>query len=232
MYRQLRAVLFDMDGVLINSAVVSNRLHVATAARHGVHLSADEVKSLAGVHGPQFWSYVKETYRLPGTVEEYWESYDAEAEVAAYSTDLIAPGVEELISALDSVGFLVGIVTSASCWRTGQVIELLSIAGDRISAVICSDDVEKPKPDAEPYLTAAKRLGVEAAACVAVEDSRSGVQSALGAGMPVLVFAGFGVDPSAMGQAHGVVRSFVTESPTSIEAMHRAAMGGDEVETR
>ncbi len=224
MNRQLRAVLFDMDGVLINSAVVSNRLHVATAARHGVELSADEVKSLAGINGPQFWSYVKETYRLPGTVEEYWESYDAEAEVAAYSTDLIAPGVEELISALDSVGLLVGIVTSASCWRTGRVIELLSVA-DQISVVICSDDVEKPKPDAEPYLTAAKRLGVEAAGCLVVEDSRPGVQSALGAGMPVLVFAGFGEDPSAVEQAHGIVRSFVTESPTSIEAMHRAAIG-------
>ena len=67
-----------------------------------------------------------------------------------------------------------------------------------------------------------------AEACVALEDSGPGVRSALGAGMSVLVFAGFGEDPSAVERAHGVVRNFVIESPTSIDAMHRAAMGANE----
>ena len=220
---RLDAVLFDMDGVLLNSAPVANRLLVAAAARHGVQLSMEELEGLRGVTGPQFWSYVKRTYHLPGTVEEYWASYDAEAEVAAYDADLIAPGVRQLIEGLDLDGVSVGIVTSASRWRTRHVIELLDI-DRRLSAVVCSDDVDRPKPDPQPYLRAAERLDVEPVSCVAVEDSYRGAQSALGAGMAVLAFTGFEHDQSAALEAHAVVDDFRTQSPRSFKAMYRRAM--------
>ncbi len=79
MGEELQAVLFDMDGVLIDSAAVANRLLSATAARHGVDLSTAELDALAGSSGLQSRSYVKETCSLPGAVVDYRESYDAKA---------------------------------------------------------------------------------------------------------------------------------------------------------
>jgi HAD superfamily hydrolase (TIGR01509 family) len=140
--------------------------------------------------------------------------------VAAYGNDLIADGVRELIGELDASGVSVGLVTSASCWRTGQVVKLLDLAS-LVSAAVCSDDDVRHKPDPAPYLAAVTKLGVEPAACLVIEDSSRGVQSALAAGVPVLTFVGFGEDREAVAQGLGAITDFAAESPASLETLHR-----------
>ena len=84
MSSELGAVLFGMDGVIIDSARVANRLLVEAAARHGASLTDAQLRELAGAGGLEFWSYVKSAFSLPASPADYLESYDAEAEVALY----------------------------------------------------------------------------------------------------------------------------------------------------
>lgn len=218
----LKAVLFDMDGVLIDSAAVATRLLASAAARHGAHLSDEELTGLAGASGLQFWTYVKEAHGLPGRVEDYRESYDAEAEVAAYDASLVANGVHALIAALVASGVRVGVVTSGSCWRTGQVVQLVGVA-ELISVRVCADDVEYHKPDPAPYVVAAERLELSPSNCLAVEDSVRGVQSALAAGFSVAAYVGFDENRDAVSHAHGLIRDFRLETPTTLVALHHRA---------
>lgn len=218
MGRELRAVLFDMDGVLINSSVVSDRLLMEAVARHGVELTPEEFEDLRGTSGPQFWGHIKHKYDLPGPMEEYWASYDVDSEVAAYDPSLVADGVCDLIERLRSESILIGLVTSASCRRAERVVDFLEI-GRLLDARVCANDVLEHKPHPAPYLMAAARLGVAPETSVVIEDSRRGVQSALSAGMRVGLFVGFDTDAAALPLAHGTIRDFAEESPQTLRLL-------------
>ena len=211
-----------MDGVLINSSVVSDRLLVEAAARHGVELSAQEFDTLRGTSGPQFWGYIKHTYGLPGSVEQYWASYDVAGEVAAYDASLVATGMRDLLIQLRADSVMIGLVTSASCWRTDKVIDFLQIR-TLLNTRVCANDVVDHKPHPAPYLMAATRLGVEPETCVVIEDSRRGVEAALAAGMGVGLFVGFNTDPEALPLAHGTIRDFAEESPQTLRSLQQRA---------
>lgn len=218
----LGAVLFDMDGVLIDSARVADQLLLATAEGHGASLTKHNLDALRGLSGVQFWSEVKERFDLPGEVSEYLDSYDAELEVSSYTRDLLAPGIEVLLTALFSEGIPTALVTSATCWRTDHVLALLETRRT-LSAVVCADDVSAPKPDPGPYSVAASRLRVAPEQCLVIEDSLSGVTSARAAGMAVLSYVGFGAHPEATETADGVIEDFRLVTLDSLRARHEQA---------
>ena len=217
----LEAVLFDMDGVVINSAAVADRILIESAAAHGAHLTDRELHRLNGASGVQFWSYVKDTYGLSQTVEELYESYDAGAEVAAYSPKLIASGLAALLVDLVGSGVRVGLVTSGRRWRALKVLDLLGDP-DRWAVTVCGEDTAAHKPDPSPYRLAAESLAVHPSACLAIEDSRRGIQSARAAGMVALAYRGFGVRSEAEAEAHGVVEDFGIEELKSLRRRHSA----------
>lgn len=109
------------------------------------------------------------------------------------------PGAEQLLADLAEAGVPCALVTMAH----SPLARAVAAAAPRnaFSAVVAGDDVARGKPHPEPYLAAAVRLNVDAARCVAVEDSPSGVRSAAAAGMPVVVVPGV-VSVSAGRQRH------------------------------
>lgn len=215
-------MLFDMDGVLVDSAGVSNRRLTESARRHGVHLTPEELESLQGTSGPQFWGYIKRAYDLPGTPEEYWASYDAEGEVAEYDPSLIAGGIHRLLDLLRSEAIRIGLVTSASRRRTEKVLDFLDVRA-LLDSYVCADDVPEHKPDPAPYLAAAKRLDVAPESCLVIEDSHRGVRSAVAAGMAAAVFTGFATDAEAVRWAVGTIHDFALETPETLRSTHRRA---------
>src|SRR5664279_4693524 len=88
----LGTVIFDMDGVVLDSQAAANRALVEAAAKHGVRLDVSELDDLVGASELQFWSYVKERYRLSSPSEFYAGSYDEDREIAAYDQTLLSPG--------------------------------------------------------------------------------------------------------------------------------------------
>ncbi|GAA4730237.1 HAD family phosphatase [Pedococcus ginsenosidimutans] len=94
------------------------------------------------------------------------------------------PGALDLLTALRDAGVPSALVTMS--WRSLADAVLAALPDDTFSAVITGDEVEHGKPHPEPYLAAARALGVEVGDCVAIEDSPTGVRSAVAAGVPTI----------------------------------------------
>ena|SRR5215471_1806624 len=170
------AVLLDMDGTLVDSTETVVRHWRIWTERH--HLDLDQV--LAFSHGRPTLETMKLVAPHLATVEE------ARGLEAAESAD--ANGIKPVRGALPFVMALPAnrwaVVTSAP---RRMARERLSRAGFPVtSALVGSDDVQRGKPDAEPYLRAAALLGVTPARCLVFEDAPAGIESACSAGMEVV----------------------------------------------
>lgn len=174
-----RAILFDLDGVLVDSAECVEKTWREWAKRH--HLDPNRVIALA--HGRR----AIETVRL--IAPEL--SADAElAELAASEATTSEgvyeiPGARELLERLPVGSW--GVVTSGI--RAVAEFRLRYTRLPLPSVMICADEITRGKPDPEGYLTAAARLGRSPADCIVVEDTPAGIESAQAAGMRVVAIA-------------------------------------------
>ncbi|MGI8961907.1 MAG: HAD-IA family hydrolase [Bryobacteraceae bacterium] len=170
------AVLFDMDGTLVDSRIACENLLRSWAGRHG--LNAELIS--AAVQGRTNRDIVREfTPQLPA--DEEGARLDQE-ELLYREGNFAVPGALPVLSALPAGSW--ALVTSAS----GPVAEMrLECSGlPRPAVLISSDDVRQGKPDPEGYLKAAERLGVKPERCLVIEDTPTGLEAARRAGMEVL----------------------------------------------
>jgi mannitol-1-/sugar-/sorbitol-6-phosphatase len=171
-----RAILFDLDGVLVDSAECVEKTWREWARRH--HLDPDRVIALA--HGRR----AIETVRL--IAPEL--SADAELAELAASEATTAEGVYEITGARELLERLPpsgwGVVTSGI--RSVAEFRLRYTRLPLPTVMVCADEITRGKPDPEGYLTAAARLGRAAADCVVIEDTPAGIESAHAAGMRVV----------------------------------------------
>jgi len=170
------AVLFDLDGVLIDSTTCITRHWREWAQQHGLDVAA--VMQVA--HGMR----TVETMRLVAphlAAEEEAERFTA-VEVVDTEGVIAIEGASQLLSGLPAEVWAV--VTSAS---KELAVARLRRAGLPVPpTLVTADDVRQGKPAPEPYLVAAKRMGVAAERCVVVEDAPAGIEAALAAGMQVI----------------------------------------------
>ncbi|MEE7532684.1 HAD family phosphatase [Klebsiella huaxiensis] len=172
------AVLFDMDGVLIDSNAVIERAWSEAAKMYGREISDEDIiKHIHGQPGPHT---IRALFNdLPLADRQKVQEHIIYVEnTASYEAIL---GVAELITSLKDAGITVGIVTSGWREKIERVIKMLHIQSC-ISVIVERDDVARGKPYPDPYLLAAERLGIPASQAVVFEDSRSGVTSAVAAG--------------------------------------------------
>jgi beta-phosphoglucomutase len=184
------AVIFDMDGVIIDSQAAANRALVEAAARHGVRLAVSELEDLVGATPQQFWQYVKWRYALPEAIDYYAETYDENSEIAGYDETLLSPGLDALLGDLRSAGISLGLATSASRRRMNAVIDMYGLA-QWLDVALCREDAAREKPAPDLYLAAADALTVSPANCLVVEDSAPGIIAARAAGMTVVGFTAY-----------------------------------------
>lgn len=174
----ISAVLFDMDGVLVDSRTVIERAWREAAQLFGRQISDEEIH--AHIHGQPGPHTIRTLFSdLPRPEQEKVQAHVIHVENTA-DYDLI-PGVAELIARLHEAGVTIGIVTSGWQFKIDRVIGLLS-AQSCFSVIVQRDDVARGKPFPDPYLLAAERLGIPASKTLVFEDAPSGVTSAVTAG--------------------------------------------------
>lgn len=189
----IRAVAWDIDGTLVDSEPRHHRALVTASRGFGVSLDDLPDQAFRGVHMLDVWERLKRRY--PSAVgRDLWLA----AINAAYTRDAeplaqIA-GAVEAIQALSDAGIAQICVSNSNRVIVDANIAALRI-GRFLSGSISLDDVEKGKPDAEPYLRACARLGLPPGMVAAVEDSATGLVSAKAAG---LVAVGFGSEAGAV----------------------------------
>ncbi len=170
------AILFDLDGVLIDSSACITRNWAAWAAPHGIEVAA----IMAVAHG----------VRSIETIREVAPHLDAEAEAARLTALEVAdtdgvvamPGAHALLASLPDGAWT--IVTSGN--RDLAAARLAAVGLPVPAQMVTADDVTQGKPAPEPYLLGAQRLGVAPDRCLVVEDAPAGIQAGRSAGIRVL----------------------------------------------
>lgn len=180
-----RAVLFDLDGVLVESGTVVERSWTEWARRQG--LAPERV--LAACHGKRSTDVVA---ALAPHLDAPAEAARLEAVQAADADGLTrCTGAEAVLAALSGVAWAV--VTSGT--RALATSRLRGVGLPVPDVLVAADDVSRGKPAPDGYLTAAAALGARAADCVVVEDARPGVAAARAAGMAVVGIRGPALGP-------------------------------------
>lgn len=175
---RIAAVLFDMDGVLIDSNAVIERAWREAAEMYGKTISGDDlVKHIHGQPGPHTIQALFD--ELPLRDRQTVQAHIIHTENTANYDPI--PGVAKLITSLNAAEIRVGIVTSGWREKIERVMDMLQIQ-PCISVIVERDDVTRGKPFPDPYLLAAERLAIPAWRTIVFEDSRSGVTSAVSAG--------------------------------------------------
>ena len=180
----IEAVIFDLDGVLVDSEPVHWRASQRLFAPH--HLAAAEYACFIGVAVEPYMTWARERFGLREPVARLIEHY-GEAVTAEIEAGELAPldGARELIEASRARGLRVAVASQSIAAWVEAALRSAGLDG-RFDAVVAGDEVERGKPAPDVYLLAAERLGVAPERCVAIEDSPAGVRSAAAAGMLVV----------------------------------------------
>ena len=193
------AILFDHDGTLVDTEPVWAAAKVALAAEFGGTWTEQDTLDCLGLSMKFTLDRLRERgVDLPD--EQINERLVAKVrEALAHQQVEFLPGIERFLTQVRDAQIPAAIVTNA----TTSIAQRTADAAPEgtFSAIIGNDETTHPKPDPQPYLLAAQRLGVEPSRCVAVEDSPSGVRSATAAGMKVIVVPGELEVPAELGHA-------------------------------
>jgi HAD superfamily hydrolase (TIGR01509 family) len=180
------AIIFDLDGVVVDSEPLKQLAHITTTARFGSHLSDDFYPRLLGQSQDAVARAAIEEARLDVSVARYNEVF-AQVYAPLLQTHLEpVSGIEEALRVLVDVHHRrLGIVTSSPGAVLDSILTRLDIARC-FAARVSADDVTRHKPSPDPYLEVLRRLRVEASNTVAVEDTDAGIQAAVEAGVAAI----------------------------------------------
>jgi HAD superfamily hydrolase (TIGR01509 family) len=208
------AVLFDMDGLLVDSEPLWLQAETAIMARLGADWTEKDQAALLGGSLDRTVRYLlaKATRPAPPELVGEWLMSDITERVRRGGVP-VRPGARELLASVEKAGMPRGLVTGS---ERGFMEAVLASTGMRFDVLVCAEDVTAPKPDPEPYLLAAKLVGVHPGDCFALEDSPNGVAAAEAAGCRVFAVPSLLPIPAAPGWT--VVRSLLdlTADPTGI----------------
>jgi beta-phosphoglucomutase len=181
----IRACIFDLDGVLVDTAKYHFLAWKRLAAELGIDLTENENEKLKGVSRIQSLEIIlslggislprEEMERLAARKNIWFNEF-----VSAMQADEIFPGVKPMLKQLKKEGYKVALASSSKNAKT--ILEVLGIENE-FDAVVDGTMIVHTKPDPEIFLLAAKMLNVQPAECIVFEDAASGVEAALRAGM-------------------------------------------------
>jgi HAD superfamily hydrolase (TIGR01509 family) len=215
----IEAVVFDCDGVLIDSEPVWERVRRKFVADHGGRWPDDAQDQMMGMSTAEWSAYMSEDFgvRLP---PRQVADLVIEAMTAEYETHLpLLPGAVDAVRAL-SAHWPLAVASSAPKSLIEAVLDASSLR-PAFRAAVSSEEVERGKPAPDVYLEAAKRLGITSTSCAAIEDSSNGLRSAAAAGMTVIAVPRPEYPPAedALGMASVVLDSLTSLTPATIESL-------------
>lgn len=179
------AVVFDMDGTLIDSEEIWDEIRRGLATSDGVPWPPETTTALMGMSTPEWSSHLADVVGLTGTPDEVARrTIDAMADAYRTGRVPVLPGAVDAVRRMAEIAPLA--VASSSPRRLIEVgLELLGVA-ELVGVVVSTEEVARGKPAPDGYVTACAHLGVDPATAVAIEDSTNGLKSALAAGMKVV----------------------------------------------
>jgi HAD superfamily hydrolase (TIGR01509 family) len=194
----LAAVLFDMDGLLVDTEPLWMETETEVMDRLGTRWTAEDQEALLGGSMERTVGYIlaKAARPVPPETVEAWMIDGMLARVRAGRV-VIRPGARELVTEVAASGLPYALVTSS---QRSFAEAVLDATGLPFPVTVCGEDVSETKPAPDPYLMGAKLLDADPERCVALEDSPNGVASATAAGCRVVAVPSLVPIPPAPGR--------------------------------
>lgn len=200
----MKAVIFDLDGVVVNTAKYHYLAWKKLAAELGFEFALIHNERLKGVSRMDSLNIVLEVGGIQGMSEE--EKLELATRKNSYYLEMIAsideseilPGIPEFLKKLKEEGYLIALGSASK--SGGMILEKINLAS-QFDTIVDGNLVELPKPNPQVFVKAAKLLGVPCSDCIVVEDAKAGIEAALAGGMKCI---GVG-DADILGAANVVV---------------------------
>lgn len=180
--RQILAVVFDMDGLLIDSESLVREAMILAAASLGFEMPLTLCASMIGLPEAQGLSKIREHFGPDFPMETYLVEERRQVDLLLAEGVVLKTGVLEILDHLDARAIPRAVATSSSRNSARKHLTHNGVF-DRFDAIVAREDVERHKPNPAPFLKAAALLGVAPENCLALEDSHNGVRAAHAAGM-------------------------------------------------
>jgi HAD superfamily hydrolase (TIGR01509 family) len=219
------AVIFDLDGVLIDSEQVWDEVRRQYVEEQGGRWHDRAQQEMMGMSSTEWSDYVRDELGVDRTPQRISREV-AERVAVEYRNRLpLQSGAPGAVKRLAS-RWPLGLASSSNREVIDLVLEL-SRLGDYFEATVASEEVSRGKPAPDVYLEAASRLGVEATACIAIEDSHNGILSAVAAGMHVIAIPNRAFPPGeeALDKAAWALPALRELTPELIESLDRPPPG-------
>jgi HAD superfamily hydrolase (TIGR01509 family) len=213
------AVVFDLDGVLVESEQVWDTAREELVRERGGSWDEDATKDMMGMSSTEWSSYMHDRLDVPLNPDEIND--DVVRRVAtAYEGHL--PLLAHAVETVRELGarWRLGVASSSNRPIIELVLDRMSVR-DRFAAVVSSEEVANGKPAPDVYLAVARELDVDPTACVAVEDSTNGIKSAVAAGMRTIAVPNrqFRPDDDVLASAAEVVPSLAEVTPELVASL-------------
>lgn len=203
----MKAVIFDMDGVIVDSEPIYNKVHADMLREFGITEFLDCPEDYTGMTSIAVFTKTRELYQLKQTI----------AEIAAYQRDIIIreikkledepiAGIRELLASLKKHKIKTAIASSSERLFINTVVDKFGLH-NYFDVIVSGDDIEKSKPAPDIFLKAAHLLCVEPANCLVIEDSKSGTIAAKAAAMKCVGFANPNSGKQDLSQADKIISS-------------------------
>ena len=177
-----KAILFDMDGVLIESEFLMRLSAIQALADYGVTAQHEDFREFTGMGEDKF---------VGGVAEKYGHKYEFAMKELAYDyfgqqvkeMAEVPEGVKEMLQALHEKGLVLAVCSAADLRKVKYNIQAIGVDESIFTALVTGSDVARKKPFPDIYLEGARRIGMDPKDCLVVEDAISGIQAAHAAGM-------------------------------------------------
>jgi HAD superfamily hydrolase (TIGR01509 family) len=213
----IAAVVFDMDGVLIESEEVWDSVREAYVRERGGRYDAEVQRAMMGMSSTEWSQYLHDVAGIPDAPAAINDEI-VRRMLDAYRAHL--PLVDGAVDAVERLArvYPLGLASSSNRSLIDAVLDVAGVAS-LFAATVSSEEVARGKPAPDVYLEAARRLGVDATRCAAVEDSHGGIRSANAAGMRVIAFPNptYPPDEESLAQADVVIRSLDELTPSLVD---------------
>ena len=195
------AVIFDLDGVLMDSERLWNEAKEALVRDAGGHWRDEASRAMLGMSSPEWAAYLRDELGVRMEPEAISRDVVRRMEEGYRRRLPLLPGAAEAVRAT-AARWPLGLASSSNREIIDLVLQLAGFAGC-FRVTVSSEEVARGKPAPDVYLAAARGLGVDPAGCVAIEDSGNGIRSAAAAGMAVIAVPNreYGPDEEALSLA-------------------------------
>lgn len=182
----LKAVIFDMDGLLIDSEVISYKCYKKLIESYGYSFTMDDyVKDYPGKQLKVSLQFIKEHYHLDYDIEEKFQLFHRlETQFMQEDGVALKKGAKELLQYLKDHHYQIALATSSLPSRACHILDMHHILS-YFDEIICASDVQRGKPYPDIFLKACERLNVLPSEAIVLEDSEAGIQAAYDAKVPV-----------------------------------------------